>query len=77
MIITLGKKFAINAKILLAKFSLLNIETILKGMANTEARIESTAKKPSKARALSFEAAEAKYREIGRIIKVDNAIYIS
>lgn len=69
-----GTRFTIKEKILLAKFSLLNIETILKGMANKEAIAEMNIAAASIVSALSCEVFKDKNRERGKTMTVKSAM---
>ncbi|MUK89298.1 sodium:proton antiporter [Ornithinibacillus sp. L9] len=72
----IGDKFTIKEKILLAKFSLLNIDIILKGVPNTEAKNASDIKACRIDSALSFEVLDDMYVQVGITIIVASAVKI-
>lgn len=70
----IGDKFTIKEKILLAKFSLLNIEMMLNGMLNTEPRNASNANILMIDTELSFKVIIEVNIDIGITLIVANAI---
>ncbi|WP_176527686.1 sodium:proton antiporter [Bacillus sp. AFS023182] len=70
----IGSEFTIKAKLLLAKFSLLNIETMLKGMPNKEVKNASDIKTLRIDSTLSSEVIDEMNREVGITIIVVSAV---
>jgi hypothetical protein len=69
-----GNKFTIKTKILLAKFSLLNIEIILIGIPIKDAKNASNVKTLRKDSTLSLDVSDEIYKDVGKIIIVARAV---